>query len=59
MYNVSWPQATQLIQVLVLDHQSFTMLLEKEPHTGSGQRRPELHRVRDDGIEVKELDHLQ
>jgi len=52
--GLSGPQATQLVQMLVLDHQRITMLLQKEPDARGRQRRSELHGVRDNGIEVEE-----
>src|SRR5207253_11108307 len=35
------------------------MLFQEEANSRGRQRRPELHRVRYDGIEIKKFDHLE
>src|SRR5947199_276723 len=57
--GLAWPKATQWVQMLVLDHQRFTMLVQKEADARGRECRPQLHGVRGDGIEVEEFDHLK
>src|SRR6266496_6615137 len=44
---------------MLLDHQGFAVLLEKEPDASDGERRAELDRIRHDRVQIEELDGLQ
>src|SRR6266496_1105269 len=41
---------------MLLDHQGFAVLLEKEPDASDGERRAELDRIRHDRVEFFDLD---